>query len=64
MRWPEIERVDQGCEAVGVVHQGEIRRHVRRATRPRLVPGDDRELVGQGGELWSPHTGIHRGAVH
>ena len=57
---PEIERVDQRREAVGVVRQGEIRGHVRRATRPRLVPGDDSELVGQGGELWPPRTEIHR----
>jgi hypothetical protein len=61
---PEIELADQRREAVGVVRQAEIRRHVRRATRPRLIPGDDGELVGQGSELWAPHTGIHRGAVH
>jgi hypothetical protein len=30
---------------------------------PRLVPGDDRELVRQC-ELWPPHTAISRGTVH
>ena len=64
MRWPEIERDDQGRKAVRVVRQREIRGHVRRATRPRLVPRDDGELVRQRGELWPPHAGIHRGAVH
>ena len=31
---------------------------------PRLVPRDDGELVRQGDELWPPHAGIHRSAVH
>jgi hypothetical protein len=61
---PQIERTDQRREAVGVVRQAEIRGHVRGATRPRLVPGHDGELLGQGGELRLPHAGIHRGAVH
>ena len=63
MRRPEIERVDHGREAVRVVSKDEIRGHVRRATRPRLVPRDDGELVRQCDELWPPHAGIHRSAV-
>jgi WhiB family redox-sensing transcriptional regulator len=34
------------------------------AARPRLVPGDDRELVGQGGELRLPDAAVLGGAVH
>ena len=64
MRRAQRERLDQRREAVRVVREAEIRRHVRRAARPRLVPGDDGELVCQGGELWLSHAGVHRGAVH
>ena len=28
------------------------------------VPGNDRELIGQGGDLWLPGTAIIRAAVH
>ena len=64
VRRAERERLDQRREAVRVVRQAEIRRHVRGAARPRLVPGDDRELVGQGGELRLPHAAVRGGAVH
>ena len=47
VRRPEVERLDQRRKAAGVVGQGEVRGHVRRATRARLVPRDDGELVRQ-----------------
>ena len=58
------ERLDQRREAVRVVRQAEIRGHIRGASRPRLVPGDDRELVGQSSELRPPHAAVLGGAVH
>src|SRR5215207_2034746 len=64
MRRAARERVYQCREAVRVVRQAEIRWHVRRATSPWLVPRHNGELVRQGGELWLPHAGIDRGAVH
>lgn len=60
----ERQRVDQRREAIGVVRQAEVRRHIRGAARPRLVPGDDAELVGQGSELRPPHPAVIAGAVH
>ena len=64
VRRAERERLDQRREAVRVVRQAEVRRHIRGAARARLVPGDDRELVGQGGELRLPHAAVLGGAVH
>ena len=64
VRRAERERLDQRREAVRVVRQAEIRGHIGGAARPRLVPGDDRELVGQGGELRPPHAAVRGGAVH
>ena len=37
--------------AARTVSRAEIRKRIQGAARGRLVPGDDRELVGQGGEL-------------
>jgi hypothetical protein len=64
VRRAERERLDQRREAVRVVRQAEIRRHIRGAARPRLVPGDDRELAGQRGELRLPQAAVLGGAVH
>ena len=64
VRRAERERIDQRREAIRVIRQAEIRGHIRGAARPRLVPGNDRELVGQGGNLRLPHPAILGGAVH
>ena len=63
MRRPELEHSNQGREAVRVVRQAEVVGHVRRATCPWLVPGDNRELVRQGSELGLPHATVNGGAV-
>ena len=64
MRRAERERLDQGREAVRVAGEAEIRGHIRGTPRPGLIPGDNRELVGQGGELRSPHAAVLGDAVH
>ena len=64
MRGAERERFDQRREAVRVIREAETRRHIRGAARPRLVPGYDRELVSQGGELRLPHPAVLGRAVH
>ena len=64
VRRAERECLDQRREAARVVRQAEIRRQVRGAARAGLVPGDDRELVGQGGELRLPCAAVLGGAVH
>ena len=50
MRRPERQRLDHSGEAARIVLESEARGHIRGATRPRLVPRDDRELVGQRGD--------------
>src|SRR5215216_6055827 len=64
MSGPEIEGIDQRREAVRIVREAKIRGHVGRATRSRLVPRDDGELVCKRGELWLPNAGILRRTVH
>ena len=64
VRAAQREGLDQGGEAVCVVRQAEVRGDVRGAARARLVPGDYRELIGQGGELGSPHPAIHGATVY
>jgi hypothetical protein len=64
MRRPELERSDQRGETARIVWEAETRWHVRRATGPRLVPGDNGEPIGQGGELWLPHSRVHCGAMY
>ena len=64
VRRAERNRVDQRRKAVRVVREAEIRGHVRGAARPRLVPGNDGELVRQGGQLRLPHATVHGGTVY
>ena len=64
VRWAEGERLDHPREAMRVVGQAEARRQIVRAARAGLVPGDDRELVGQSRELGLPHAAVDPGAVH
>ncbi len=64
VRRAERDRLDQRREAVRVLRQAETRGHVRGAARPRLVPGDDRELVGQSSQLRLPYPTILGAAVH
>jgi len=61
---PSAKPFDQRREAICVVGQAELRRHIRGAPRPGLVPADDRELVGQGGELRAPYAVVVTGTVH
>ena len=63
VRRAERERLDHCREAVRVVRQPEPRRHIGGASRPRLVPGDDRELIGQSADLRLPHAAILGGAM-
>ena len=63
VRRPERELLDKRREAVRVVRYAEVRGHIRGATRTRLVPSDDRELVRQSVELRLPHAGVPGGAV-
>ncbi len=63
VRWAERERVDQRPEAVCVVRQTEARRHIGGMAGARLVPGDDRELVGEGSELRLPDAAVLTGAM-
>jgi competence protein ComEA len=64
VRRAERERLDHRGEAAGVVRRAEARGHVRGAARPRLVPGADRELGGEPGELRSPHPPVAGAAAH
>ena len=54
----------QRRKAVRVVRQAEVRGHVRGATGPRLVPGNDGVLVREGGRLWLPHAAVHGRTVN
>src|SRR5215218_4078462 len=64
VRRTERERLDQCRETVRVVRQAEIRGYVGGSACARLIPRDDRELVGQSGELRPPDAAIRGGAVH
>lgn len=64
VRGAKRERLDHCHEAARVLPEAEIRRHIRGAPRSRLVPGDDRKLVGQGVELRLPHAAVLGSTVH
>jgi len=63
VRRSELEDLDQRRKAVGVVRQAEVRRDVRGAACSWFVPGDDRELVSEGGELRPPDSTVLGGAI-
>jgi len=54
MRGAELDRLDQRREAVRVLREAKISGYVRGTARARLVPSNDRELVGQRSELGLP----------
>ena len=62
--WERAKPLDQRRKAVRVVRQAEVRGHVRGATGPRLVPGNDGVLVREGGRLWLPHAAVHGRTVN
>ena len=64
MRWAELDRLDQRREAARVLRKAEIRGYVRGKARAGLVPGNDRELVGQRSELGLPDAAVLPGSVH
>jgi hypothetical protein len=64
VRRTERDRLDQRREAARIVRQAEHRRQVRGAARAWLVPRNDRELVGQRGELGLPHATVLGGSMH
>lgn len=64
VRGSEGEVPDQRRQAVRVVRQPEVRLHVGGAPRTGLVPGGDREVVSQRGELRPPGTPVLSPAVH
>ena len=64
MRGAELDRLDQRREAVRVLREAKISGYVRGTARARLVPGNDRELVGQRGELGLPDAAVLPGSVH
>ena len=64
MRGAERDRLDQSREAVRVLAEAEIRGYVRGTARAGLVPGNDRELVGQRRELGLPDATVLPGSVH
>jgi hypothetical protein len=56
----EREGLDQPRQGVGVVAEAEVSGHVGRAARAGFVPSDDRELIGQGGQLGLPDSAVLR----
>ena len=60
---PEIKALQQPGKRIRDVRQTEAVRKVRGPAGPRLVPGDDGELVGQVGELRRPDAAVVSGAV-
>src|SRR6266576_3309876 len=58
MRGAELERLDQRREGVRVFSETEIGGYVRGTARARLVPSNDRELVGQRSELGLPDAAV------
>jgi hypothetical protein len=63
VRRPDPERLDQRRERVRVAGQAEALRQVGGPAGPWLVPGDDRELLGQADELELPDAAVLGGAV-
>nr|WP_246136273.1 hypothetical protein [Knoellia locipacati] len=61
---PETEVPDDARERIREPREAEALRHHRRPSHPRLVPGHDGELVGEGVELRPPRAGVQGGAVH
>jgi hypothetical protein len=64
MGWAQPDILHDGCEAVRVVRQVKLRWQIRGAPSAWFIPGNDRELVGQSGELRLPDTPVVPGAVH
>ena len=60
---PEVERVDQLREAVGVPVQPECLGRIRRLATAGRIPGDDRELVGEVLDLPAPLAAVADTAV-
>jgi hypothetical protein len=54
----EVERLDKGGEAVGVVMRSEGLGRVRGAAASRRVPGDDRELIRESIKLPAPRATV------
>lgn len=54
----ESERLDQCREAVREVRELEFQRQIRGPASPRLVPGDDRELIRQSVQLRAPDAAV------
>ena len=59
----DIRDVEQPREAVRPVGHGEPVGRIRRLARARCVPGDDREIGGEGVELRPPHARVDEEAV-
>ena len=64
VRWAQPDILDDGCEAVRVVRQVELRWQIRGAPSAGFIPGNDRELVRQRGQLRPPDAPVVQGAVH
>ena len=63
VRGPEIKRLEQRGKRIRETRQAEALRQVGRPARPRLVPRDDGELVGQTGKLRLPDAAVLGRAV-
>ena len=63
VRRAQRERLDQRRQAVRVVGQTESLGQVGGVARSGFVPRDDRELVGQAGELRPPDASVLGGAM-
>jgi hypothetical protein len=64
MRGGELDRVDHRRETVRVLRETELSGHVRGPARARLIPSNDRELVGQRSELGLPDAAVLPSFVH
>src|SRR5206468_348540 len=64
MRGAELDRLDQRREAVRVLRETEVGGYVRGTACARLIPSNDRELVGQRSELGLPDAAVLPGSVH
>ena len=63
VRSSQIERVDEACEAVGVLGQAERLGRIRRTAVAWRVPRHDRELIGQAIDLPAPPLAVADAAV-
>ena len=64
VRRAERDRFDQRRQAAGVLGQAELRGHVGRPARAGLIPGDDRKLVRECGDLRPPQAAVRGGTMH